>query len=139
MTEASAAGGGLPAAAGPRPPAGAVGAVGARAAPAAARGRVGPAAARPGPRRARCPGAAGPATARATRLDEGASQLLRRTLEALASAEPGSAGEAPVALGGDAVEALVAAVSEQLAADDPLWRLADLIGQLRATDPDDVE
>jgi hypothetical protein len=30
-------------------------------------------------------------------------------------------------------------VAERLAGDDPLWRLADRIGRLRAADPDDVE
>ena len=38
-----------------------------------------------------------------------------------------------------AIEALVAAATERLADDDPLWRLADRIGRLRAADPDDVE
>jgi hypothetical protein len=37
------------------------------------------------------------------------------------------------------VDDLLAAASERLDDDDPLWRLADRIGRLRAADPDDVE
>jgi len=81
-------------------------------------------------------GAAATAAARATRLDHQAGRLLQRVLGAFAAAAPadGSPG-----LDADAVEVLVAEVTGQLAGDDPLWRLADRIGQLRAADPDDVD
>ncbi|HSD75998.1 MAG TPA: GAF domain-containing protein [Solirubrobacteraceae bacterium] len=80
--------------------------------------------------------AAATATARATGLDRAAGRLLRRALEAaLADATANDAD----AIDADAIDALVAEVSTELAGDDPLWRLADRIGQLRAADPDDVD
>ena len=39
----------------------------------------------------------------------------------------------------ESIEALVAEVAAELAGDDPLWRLADRIAQLRTADPDDLE
>jgi len=75
--------------------------------------------------------AAATATARATRLEHDAEGLLRRVLAALAATADGSE---PVD-----VEALVAAAGADLAASDPLWRLADRIGRLRDADPDDIE
>ena len=66
------------------------------------------------------------ATARATGLDRQAGRLLRQAL-ATVTPDEGS------------IEAVVTQVSETLARDDPLWRLADRIAQLRAADPDDVE
>lgn len=75
--------------------------------------------------------AAATATARATRLEHDAGRLLVRVLGALAdradSPQPGS------------VEALVAEVAGELAGHDALWRLADRIGRLRDTDPDDID
>ncbi|MBI3748689.1 MAG: GAF domain-containing protein [Chloroflexi bacterium] len=83
--------------------------------------------------------AAATATARATGLDRAAGRLLRRALEvALVDGPAAAAGDAD-AIDADAIDALVAQVSGDLAGDDPLWRLADRIGQLRAADPDDVE
>jgi GAF domain-containing protein len=72
------------------------------------------------------------AVARASSVDREARALLRTVLTGLA--EDGSSG-----LDRDAVEVLISDVSERLMADDPLWRLADRIGRLRAADPDDVE
>jgi GAF domain-containing protein len=78
------------------------------------------------------------ATARATRLDQASGRLLRDALAALAVAKPGSPAGAP-SLDREAIEALVTDVTQRLAPNDPLWRLADRIGQLRAADPDDLE
>lgn len=75
--------------------------------------------------------AAATATARATRLEQDAGRLLLRSLSAIA-AEAGP-------LEAEAVEGLVGEVAGQLAGHDPLWRLADRIGQLRDADPDDVD
>ncbi|MEX1169889.1 MAG: GAF domain-containing protein [Chloroflexota bacterium] len=75
--------------------------------------------------------AAATATARATRLEHDAGRLLVRVLGAL-----GRETDPPQS---DAVGALVAEVAGQLADEDPLWRLADRIGQLRDADPDDVD
>lgn len=72
------------------------------------------------------------AIARTSRVDREAGQLLRTVLAAVAAAGDGT-------LGDDAVETLVGEVTERLSTDDPLWRLADRIGRLRAADPDDVE
>ena len=58
--------------------------------------------------------------------------MLRAVLTSIAQVE--GAG-----LDRDAVEVLVTDVIERLTADDPVWRLADRIGRLRAADPDDVE
>lgn len=75
--------------------------------------------------------AAATATARATRLDHGAGRLLVRVLATLADqAEPPRS---------DQVDALVTRIAGELADREPLWRLADRIGQLRDADPDDVE
>jgi GAF domain-containing protein len=75
--------------------------------------------------------AAATATARATRLEHEAGQLLVRVLAAL-----GDQAEAPEA---GAADALVAEVAAELADQEPLWRLADRIGRLRDADPDDVD
>lgn len=95
--------------------------------------------------------AAATATARATRLEHDANRLLRRVLEDLAepaaapqatsgaSPAPSARVDGPAVPGPDAIDALVAEIAGQLAGDDPLWRLADRIGQLRAADPDDIE
>jgi len=72
------------------------------------------------------------AVARTSRVDREAGQLLRTVLAAI-----GDAGDD--ALGDEAIEGLVGEVTERLSAEDPLWRLADRIGRLRAADPDDVE
>jgi GAF domain-containing protein len=85
------------------------------------------------------------ATARATALDREAGRLLRRVLARLAAAPGAVAESAERSPGGGppfdpaALDALVVAVATELAGDDPLWRLADRIAQLRAADPDDVE
>jgi GAF domain-containing protein len=75
--------------------------------------------------------AAATATARATRLEQDAGELLRRALTAVADA----AGEPDPAT----VESLVAEVTAELGGGDALWRLADRIGRLRDADPDDVD
>lgn len=80
--------------------------------------------------------AAATATARATRLEQDAGRLLRRVLEALMVSMPA---EGSSELDRGTVEVLVAEAARQLSDDDPLWRLADRIGQLRAADPDDVD
>lgn len=87
--------------------------------------------------------AAATATARATGLDRAAGRLLRRALEIVGAearmpATGEDAGRAAMA-DAEAIEALVAQAAGELAGDDPLWRLADRIGQLRAADPDDLE
>ena len=74
------------------------------------------------------------AVARASRVDREARELLRTVLTGLARGEGEGDG-----LKGDAIDVLIEDVSERLAGDDPLWRLADRIGRLRAADPDDVE
>jgi len=71
------------------------------------------------------------ATARATRLERDAGRLLVGALSALAR----EAGNPP----SGAVDDLVAAVAGELGDHEPLWRLADRIGQLRDADPDDVD
>lgn len=75
--------------------------------------------------------AAATATARATRLEDGAGRLLRRALASIAA--DGGIPEA------DAVERIVAEIADELAGLDPIWKLADRIGQLRDADPDDVD
>jgi GAF domain-containing protein len=84
--------------------------------------------------------AAATATARATWLDREAGRLLQRALEIVGagSSDDASSGH-PAEPNADTIRGLVARVATELAADDPLWRLADRIGQLRAADPDDVE
>ena len=72
------------------------------------------------------------AVARASRVDREAQELLRSVLTSIAQVEGAS-------LDRDAVEVLVTDVIERLSVDDPVWRLADRIGRLRAADPDDVE
>lgn len=72
------------------------------------------------------------ATARATRLEVEAGRLMRDTLAALAGSNMDGRDV-------DGISHLVAGIAESLAGSDPLWRLADRIGQLRDGDPDDVE
>jgi len=76
--------------------------------------------------------AATTAVARASRVDRDAGELLRTTLAGLADGADGPLDDA-------AIEVLIGEVAQRLTADDPLWRLADRIGRLRAADPDDVE
>jgi GAF domain-containing protein len=88
--------------------------------------------------------AAATAAARATGLDREAGRLLQGALARLASSARTGTGAAAPADGSpdidrESIEALVAEVATELASGDPLWRLADRIGQLRAADPDDVE
>jgi GAF domain-containing protein len=83
--------------------------------------------------------AAATATARAIRLDQEAGRLLERALDALAASDGVAWPDGLPRLDPETVEVLVAKVAAALAGDDPLWRLADRIGQLRAADPDDVE
>lgn len=75
--------------------------------------------------------AAATATARATRLEQDAGRLLVGVLHSLgADVDATNARE---------VDGIVAEVAGRLADHDPLWQLADRIGQLRSADPDDVE
>jgi GAF domain-containing protein len=76
--------------------------------------------------------AATTAVARSSRVDREAGQLLRTALAAVADAGDGALDDA-------AIDTLVGEVGERLTADDPVWRLADRIGRLRAADPDDIE
>jgi GAF domain-containing protein len=76
--------------------------------------------------------AATTAVARASRVERDAGQLLRAALASVATGDDAAPDAA-------AVDDLLAAASERLDDDDPLWRLADRIGRLRAADPDDVE
>lgn len=78
--------------------------------------------------------AAATATARASRMDHGVERLLTRTLARLAAADGGSQ-----ALDADSIESLVRVVAGELAQADPIWAVADRIGQLREADPDDLE
>jgi GAF domain-containing protein len=75
--------------------------------------------------------AAATATARATRLEHDAGRLLLGVLSSLRA--DGDAVHV------DAVDGLVADIAGKLADHEPLWQLADRIGQLRSADPDDVE
>lgn len=77
--------------------------------------------------------AAATATARATRMDHDVERLLARTLTSLAAEADGDALEP------EAIESVVSAVAEELSRADPIWALADRIGQLREADPDDLE
>jgi hypothetical protein len=83
--------------------------------------------------------AAATATARATTLDREAGRLLRRALTSLAARGAVDQADDSADMDREAIDGLVAEVAADLAGDDPLWRLADRIGQLRAADPDDVE
>jgi GAF domain-containing protein len=76
--------------------------------------------------------AATTAVARASQVDRDAGELLRTVLTGLVDGHDGSPDDADI-------EALSAEVADRLAGDDPLWRLADRIGRLRAADPDDIE
>jgi GAF domain-containing protein len=76
--------------------------------------------------------AATTAVARASQVDRDAGELLRTVLIALVDGDDG-------ALDDTDIETLIAGVAERLAGDDPVWRLADRIGRLRAADPDDIE
>jgi hypothetical protein len=78
--------------------------------------------------------AAATATARATRMDHDVQRLLTRALANVASAD-----RAADTLNADEIEGLVKDVAEELAAADPIWALADRIGELRDTDPEDIE
>ena len=78
--------------------------------------------------------AAATIVARTRRVDHDAVGLLRSALVGVAADGAGADG-----LGPEAIETLLAAATETLADDDPLWRLADRIGRLREADPDDVE
>jgi GAF domain-containing protein len=102
--------------------------------------------------------AAATAVVRATRLDSDATALLGAVLAAVGRSD-GGAGQADQDGGADQadqadqaveadearapaeidIEALLGEIGERLSDDDPLWRLADRIGRLRAADPDDVE
>jgi len=75
--------------------------------------------------------AAATATARATRLERDAGRLLVRVLASL--------GEQAGPLRVDSIDILVAEIAGELAAREPLWRLADRIGQLHDADPDDLD
>jgi GAF domain-containing protein len=77
--------------------------------------------------------AATTAVARASRVERDASRLLRTALSGLAGPDKGDT------LDPTQVEALLTATSDRLDEEDPLWRLADRIGRLRASDPDDVQ
>ncbi len=86
--------------------------------------------------------AAATATARATGLDRAAGRLLQRALETVAARADAVAAtplDPASRLDAAAIEAIVAEIAGELAAGDPLWQLADRIGQLRAADPDDAE
>jgi GAF domain-containing protein len=76
--------------------------------------------------------AATTAVARASHVDRDAGELLRTVVTALVDGDDGPLEEADI-------EALIAEVADRLAGDDPVWRLADRIGRLRAADPDDIE
>ena len=76
--------------------------------------------------------AATTAVARASHVDRDAGELLRTVLTALVDGDDG-------ALDDTDIETLIAGVADRLAGDDPVWRLADRIGRLRAADPDDIE
>ena len=73
------------------------------------------------------------ATARATRLQDDASWLLRRALRSLSDSDR------PDDLNAETIDILVEEVAAELAIADPLWQLADRIGRLRDADPDDLE
>jgi len=81
--------------------------------------------------------AATTAVARASHVDRDAAELLRSVLTALVDGDGDSGDDGT--LDDTSIETLVAAVAERLAGDDPVWRLADRIGRLRAADPDDIE
>ena len=72
------------------------------------------------------------AVARASRVDREAQGLLRSVLTSISQGEGAR-------IDRDGIEVLITDVIERLTADDPVWRLADRIGRLRAADPDDVE
>jgi len=76
--------------------------------------------------------AATTAVARASHVDRDAGELLRTVLAGLVDGDDSSLDDADI-------EALSTEVADRLAGDDPLWRLADRIGRLRAADPDDIE
>ena len=78
--------------------------------------------------------AAATATARATRMDHDVERLLTRSLTSLAAADDDAA-----SLDAASIETLVHTASDELAQADPVWALADRIGQLREADPDDLE
>ncbi len=65
------------------------------------------------------------------RAERDATRLLRASLRAVAETDASS----------DAVDQLVAAAAEDLAAetDDPVWRLADQLARLIGTDPDRID
>ncbi len=71
---------------------------------------------------------------RSSRIERDTASLLRSVLAAAAPAPPGQPDDA-------GLDSLVAAAVAGLDADgdDPLWRLADQIGRLRAADPSQLE
>jgi GAF domain-containing protein len=75
--------------------------------------------------------AAATAIARATGIERDAVVLLESVLATVGGADPGS--------DGPDLESLIGETVERLSGDDPLWRLADRIGRLRAADPDDLD
>ncbi|MEP6638685.1 MAG: GAF domain-containing protein, partial [Chloroflexota bacterium] len=80
------------------------------------------------------------ATIRATRLQGEATGLLADTLAAVGNATYPAEASSPGAprLDRPDVDALVRAVIDRLPHDDAVWRLADRIGRLRKTDPEDM-
>ena len=92
--------------------------------------------------------AAATAVVRATRLDDDAVVLLQSVLAAVGrgagdgGGDDGStrgAGDDGSTRGAVDIEALLGEIVERLSDDDPLWRLADRIGRLRAADPEDLD
>jgi GAF domain-containing protein len=84
--------------------------------------------------------AAATSIARATGIERDAVLLLRSVLATIGGAGSGSSGfPGSSASAGSDVETLVGEIIERLSGDDPLWRLADRIGRLRAADPDDLD
>jgi GAF domain-containing protein len=77
--------------------------------------------------------------ARDGRLERDASTLLRGAIEAWSAAALGG-GDGSL-LDADGIDALVAAATAAVPTDpdDPIWRLADRIAQVRAVDPESVE
>jgi GAF domain-containing protein len=84
--------------------------------------------------------AAATALVRATRLDGDTVVLLRSVLAAIGrGARDGAGGDEAASQDHADIEALLGVIAERLSDDDPLWRLADRIGRLRAADPEDLD